>query len=152
MFISQCQVYIIHLFYIFRSDNSLTSTYALLGTFILGLGLGFLLYFVCNIGINTYRVKHKKKPICICIVDAFSCKSQRKSNKEIDNHLKKMGNKTMSTLDSSSSDECESSQQKCHRSPPKIKRNIMQKDHYFEIEVYKLPSKKRRRKKRTSSC
>ena len=52
--------------------------------FFVGLCVGFIMFFVLIIGINTYRVKCSKKPVCVYTVDIFSCKAQKRNNKESD--------------------------------------------------------------------
>ena len=118
---------------IFRSDDSLKSTYDHLQTciFFVGLIVGFFLYFVCNIGINTYRVKYMKRPICICTVETFLCtRPSRRDNVTIE----------MSERANSMVNECESSQQEeYHRDLPINKRSKTQKGEYYGgFQIYKL--------------
>ena len=53
----------------------------------IGFIFGVISVLICNIGINTYRVKRMGKSMCICNVDTFCpmyrCRRERKKDKKI---------------------------------------------------------------------
>lgn len=75
-----------------------------------------------------------KQPVCICTVDTFLCKTQRRQRNKSDDFLKE---KTTEMPDEviSIRDECESSQQGKYPN----KRNKSQKEEYYEgFQISKL--------------